>query len=222
MGSALANTLVQGDGTPHRRPGGPTRREHTPRSCSISAICRIGPSGDRADGAPPARCRSCASLSPHFWRPADRPPLPHHRHPGRPPRHHRRRPPPRRSPPGTRRDQRPDRGALTWPNSGLPRHLIPPRYLNDRHALFQDLRHSPIPLLHDTQLHQHTRLPPPRSARDRSEAPRMRKSRKPARSVAPYRNYCRPGIGTKVSGIYRDRTLQDLLQNFSREPRKTG
>jgi hypothetical protein len=42
----------------------------------------------------------------------------------------------------------------------LPRHPIPPRDHRHRHALVQDLQHSPIPLLHDTQLHQHTRLPP--------------------------------------------------------------
>jgi hypothetical protein len=45
----------------------------------------------------------------------------------------------------------------------LPRYPIPARHRRHRRAFLQDLQHSPIPLLHDTQLHQHTRLPPPRS-----------------------------------------------------------
>ena len=42
----------------------------------------------------------------------------------------------------------------------LPRHPIPARHLSDRRSFFQDLQHSPIPLLHHTQLHQHTRRLP--------------------------------------------------------------
>jgi hypothetical protein len=34
---------------------------------------------------------------------------------------------------------------------------MPARHLNDADALFQDFQHRPIPLLHDTQLHQHLR-----------------------------------------------------------------
>ena len=41
----------------------------------------------------------------------------------------------------------------------LARHPIPARHLGDRRAFFQDLQHGPVPLLHDTQLHQHTRPP---------------------------------------------------------------
>ncbi len=81
----------------------------------------------------------------------------------------------------------------------LPRHPIPARHFNDRRAFLQDLQHRPIPLLHDTQLHQHTRPLSPRSATDRSEADQMRKSRQPVRSVAhlpellspSYRNHVR-------------------------------
>ncbi len=47
--------------------------------------------------------------------------------------------------------------------NGLPRYPVPPGHRRDRRSILQDFKHSPIPLLHDTQLHQHTRLPPPRS-----------------------------------------------------------
>src|SRR5581483_9293092 len=42
----------------------------------------------------------------------------------------------------------------------LPRHTTPARHLRDADAFFQDLQHRPVPLLHHTQLHQHTRHPP--------------------------------------------------------------
>jgi hypothetical protein len=41
----------------------------------------------------------------------------------------------------------------------LPRHPVTPRDLHHRRAV-EDLEHRLIPLLHDTQLHQHDRLLP--------------------------------------------------------------
>ena len=46
----------------------------------------------------------------------------------------------------------------------LPRHTMAAGHLGNRQALLQDLQHRPVPLLHHTQLHQHTRPLSPRSA----------------------------------------------------------
>ena len=51
----------------------------------------------------------------------------------------------------------------------LPRHPIAPGHLGDRDAFPGHFQHRPVPLLHRTQLRQHTRLPPPRPPMDRSE-----------------------------------------------------
>jgi len=51
---------------------------------------------------------------------------------------------------------------------GLPGYPVAARHLDHRRAL-EHIQNRAIPLLHNTQLHQHARLPPPRSC-DRSEA----------------------------------------------------
>ena len=51
--------------------------------------------------------------------------------------------------------QAPRRVAAQPPMNRLTRHPIPRRHLGDRHALAQDLQHRRMPLLHQTQLHQH-------------------------------------------------------------------
>jgi hypothetical protein len=66
----------------------------------------------------------------------------------------------------------------------LASHPIAARHLRNRRAFFQNLQHRPVPLLHHTQLHQHTRPPPLRPARDRRETNRTAKGREPPRSVA--------------------------------------
>src|SRR5581483_4101981 len=100
----------------------------------------------------------------------------------------------------------------------LPRHPTPARHLRDRRALLQDLQHRPVPLLHHTQLHQHTRYPP--TAISYLIAAKRQEHGKTANQfgVSPsYRNYCqpatgtpsatcRPGTGTVVSIINRNRT----------------
>ena len=43
-------------------------------------------------------------------------------------------------------------------------------HLRHRGAVLQDFQHRPVPLLHDTQLHQHARPLSPRSPADRSKA----------------------------------------------------
>ena len=55
----------------------------------------------------------------------------------------------------------------------LPDNAVPPGHLRDGDALLEHFQHRPVPLLHRTQLHQHTRLPPLRSVIDRSEATGM-------------------------------------------------
>jgi len=103
----------------------------------------------------------------------------------------------------------------------LPRHPIPAGHLSDRRSLFQNLQHSPIPLLHDTQLHQHTRSPSLRSAIDRRHAPRMLKRREPGRSVAhlpellsaSYRNRVR-----KLSPRNRNQGVHDQPESHKPDP----
>ncbi len=61
------------------------------------------------------------------------------------------------------------------PMHRLPRHPLPAGHLGHRNAVVQDLQHRAIPLLHRTQLHQHTRQQP-RPLMDRSEATGMPQS----------------------------------------------
>jgi hypothetical protein len=67
-----------------------------------------------------------------------------------------------------------------------------------RDALLEHLQHRPVPLLHHTQLHQHTRLPPPRPLMDRSEATSTPESPQPARSVAKEPELLSPGYRNRV------------------------
>jgi hypothetical protein len=107
---------------------------------------------------------------------------------------------------------------------------IPAGYLRNRRAIFQDFQHSAIPLLHDTQLHLHTRPLSLRSASDRSQAPGTPENRQPVRSVAhrpelpsaTYRNRVRnlstsnqnqgvkhlPGSHTSVPQVSQTHTLR--------------
>ena len=43
------------------------------------------------------------------------------------------------------------------PVDGLTRHVEPVGHLDDRNAIADDREHCLVPLLHDTQLHQHVR-----------------------------------------------------------------
>jgi hypothetical protein len=66
----------------------------------------------------------------------------------------------------------------------LPRHPIAAGHLSNCGAFLEHFQHSPVPLLHHTQLHQHTQPPCLRPLIDRRQAPRMLTSREPGRSVA--------------------------------------
>ena len=72
------------------------------------------------------------------------------------------------------------------------------------HALLQDLQHGPIPLLHDAQFHQLTRLPPcdqPVIAGKRTE--RLKAGNQ--HEVSPTnRNYCRPATRTTSANCHQE------------------
>jgi len=99
----------------------------------------------------------------------------------------------------------------------LPHHPVPASHLRDRDALLEHLQHRPVPLLHRTQLHQHTRLPPPRPLMDAAKRPKRRKARNQDGVSPSNPDYCRPATGTasancrlgtrtEMSSIYRDHT----------------
>ena len=103
----------------------------------------------------------------------------------------------------------------------LAHHPITAGHLSHRSALLEHLQHRPVTLLHDTQLHQHTRLPPPRPLMDRSEATEMPQSPQPGRSVAhkpellspSYRNRVR-----KLSPRNQNQGVQHLPGSHSQQP----
>jgi hypothetical protein len=66
--------------------------------------------------------------------------------------------------------------------NGLPDNPVPHRDISDRRAV-QHLKNRPIPLLHHIQLHQHSRLPPPRLHR-RNEAKQALQEAEPSMRVA--------------------------------------
>jgi hypothetical protein len=86
----------------------------------------------------------------------------------------------------------------------LPGHPIPAGHLSHRRALFQDFHHGPIPLLHNTQLHQHTRPPSLRPVVDHSEAPGTpgnQQPRKPVRGVAHLPELLSPSYRNRVRNL---------------------
>ena len=99
----------------------------------------------------------------------------------------------------------------------LPRHPIPPGHIGHRCAHIQDFQHRPVPLPGHAQLRQHTPLPPRDHRWIAGKRPGSPKARKQHAVSRRNRNYCRaptgtasancrPGTGTQVSSIYRNRT----------------